>query len=361
MVEEISKVVIIGSGPAACTAAIYAARAQLDPIMVKGFEEGGQLTTTPEVGNWPGALGDPSGFDIMQNMIKHVEALEVKTISDVVVETDLSGGVKRLKLSGGQELFTRAVIVATGARARYLGIDSEPKFKGKGISACATCDGMFFRNKDVAVIGGGSVAFIEALFLSKGIDSEPKFKGKGISACATCDGMFFRNKDVAVIGGGSVAFIEALFLSNLCNKVYLIHRREGFRAEQILVERVNEKVKQGKMELILNAKVTEYLGDGLLNGIMLDVKGESRKVDLNGVFVAIGHSPATDFLKGQVELDDKGYIVTNKCKTPVTATSVPGVFAAGDCSFPEYHQAVVAAGQGCQAALDAEQYLLGIA
>lgn len=314
MVEEISKVVIIGSGPAACTAAIYAARAQLDPIMVKGFEEGGQLTTTPEVGNWPGALGDPSGFDIMQNMIKHVEALEVKTISDVVVETDLSGGVKRLKLSGGQELFTRAVIVATGARARYLGIDSEPKFKGKGISACATCDGMFFRNKDVAVIGGGSVAFI-----------------------------------------------EALFLSNLCNKVYLIHRREGFRAEQILVERVNEKVKQGKMELILNAKVTEYLGDGLLNGIMLDVKGESRKVDLNGVFVAIGHSPATDFLKGQVALDDKGYIVTNKCKTPVTATSVPGVFAAGDCSFPEYHQAVVAAGQGCQAALDAEQYLLGIA
>ena len=314
MVEEISKVVIIGSGPAACTAAIYAARAQLDPIMVKGFEEGGQLTTTPEVGNWPGALGDPSGFDIMQNMIKHVEALEVKTISDVVVETDLSGGVKRLKLSGGQELFTRAVIVATGARARYLGIDSEPKFKGKGISACATCDGMFFRNNDVAVIGGGSVAFI-----------------------------------------------EALFLSNLCNKVYLIHRREGFRAEQILVERVNEKVKQGKMELILNAKVTEYLGDGLLNGIMLDVKGESRKVDLNGVFVAIGHSPATDFLKGQVELDDKGYIVTNKCKTPVTATSVPGVFAAGDCSFPEYHQAVVAAGQGCQAALDAEQYLLGIA
>lgn len=314
MVEEISKVVIIGSGPAACTAAIYAARAQLDPVMIKGFEEGGQLTTTPEVGNWPGALGDPSGFDIMQNMIKHVDELKVKTISDVVTETDLSGEIKRLKLSGGQELLTRAVIVATGARARYLGIESEPKFKGRGISACATCDGMFFRNKDVAVIGGGSVAFI-----------------------------------------------EALFLSNLCNKVYLIHRREGFRAEQILVERVNEKVKEGKMELILNANVKEYLGDSLLNGIMLDIKGESRKIDLNGVFVAIGHSPATDFLKGQVELDDKGYIVTNKCKTPVTATSVPGVFAAGDCSFPEYHQAIVAAGQGCQAALDAEQYLLGIA
>lgn len=317
--EKISKVVIIGSGPAACTAAIYAARAQLDPIMVKGFEEGGQLTTTPEVGNWPGAVGDPSGFDIMQNMIKHVEELKVKTISDVVVETDLQGDVKRLKLSGGEELLTRTVIIATGARARYLGINSEDKFKGRGISACATCDGMFFRNKDVAVIGGGSVAFV-----------------------------------------------EALFLSNLCKKVYLIHRREFFRAEQVLVDRVNEKVKEGKMELILNATVDEYLGDGLLNGIVIKVKDEqgavqSRKIDLQGVFVAIGHSPATDVFKGQINLDEKGYIVTNKCKTPVTGTSCPGVFAAGDCSFPEYHQAIVAAGQGCQAALDVEQYLLGIA
>ena len=317
--EKISKVVIIGSGPAACTAAIYAARAQLDPIMVKGFEEGGQLTTTPEVGNWPGAVGDPSGFDIMQNMIKHVEELKVKTISDVVVETDLQGDIKRLKLSGGEELLTRTVIIATGARARYLGINSEDKFKGRGISACATCDGMFFKNKDVAVIGGGSVAFV-----------------------------------------------EALFLSNLCKKVYLIHRREFFRAEQVLVDRVNEKVKEGKMELILNATVDEYLGDGLLNGIVIKVKDEqgavqNRKIDLQGVFVAIGHSPATDVFKGQINLDEKGYIVTNKCKTPVTGTSCPGVFAAGDCSFPEYHQAIVAAGQGCQAALDVEQYLLGIA
>ena len=317
--EKISKVVIIGSGPAACTAAIYAARAQLDPIMVKGFEEGGQLTTTPEVGNWPGAVGDPSGFDIMQNMIKHVEELKVKTISDVVVETDLQGDIKRLKLSGGEELLTRTVIIATGARARYLGINSEDKFKGRGISACATCDGMFFRNKDVAVIGGGSVAFV-----------------------------------------------EALFLSNLCKKVYLIHRREFFRAEQVLVDRVNEKVKEGKMELILNATVDEYLGDGLLNGIVIKVKDEqgavqNRKIDLQGVFVAIGHSPATDVFKGQINLDEKGYIVTNKCNTPVTGTSCPGVFAAGDCSFPEYHQAIVAAGQGCQAALDVEQYLLGIA
>ncbi len=312
--DKIANIVVIGSGPAACTAAIYAARASLEPIMVKGFEEGGQLTTTPEVGNWPGVTGDPSGFDIMQNMLKHVNDLNVKTISDVVVEADLKGEVKTLKLSGGEELKTKAVIIATGARARYLGIESEAKFKGRGISACATCDGMFFRNKDVAVIGGGSVAFI-----------------------------------------------EALFLSNLCKKVYLIHRREGFRAEQVLVERVNEKVKEGKMELILNATVDEYLGDDLINGIMLDIKGEKRKIDLNGVFVAIGHSPATDIFKGQIDLDEKGYIVTNRCKTPVTATSCPGVFAAGDCSFPEYHQAIVAAGQGCQAALDAEQYCLGIA
>lgn len=312
--DNIANVVVIGSGPAACTAAIYAARASLNPIMVKGFEEGGQLTTTPEVGNWPGALDDPSGFDIMQNIIKHVNELGVKSISDVVSEVDFSGEVKRLKLSGGEEILTKAVVIATGARARYLNIESEAKFKGRGISACATCDGMFFRNKTVAVIGGGSVAFI-----------------------------------------------EALFLANLCSKVYLIHRREGFRAEQILVDRVNELAAQGKMELILNANVKEYVGDDLLNGIVLDVKGEERKLDLNGVFVAIGHDPATEVFKGQIDLDSKGYIVTNKCKTPVTATSCPGVFAAGDCSFPEYHQAIVAAGQGCQAALDVEQYLLGIA
>ena len=312
--EKIHKVVIIGSGPAACTAAIYTARAQLDPVMVKGFEEGGQLTTTPEVGNWPGAVGDPSGFDIMQNMIKHVNELGVEGIADVVVGADLKGEIKTLKLSGGQELKTRSVIIATGARARYLDIPSEAQFKGRGISACATCDGMFFRNKTVAVIGGGSVAFV-----------------------------------------------EALFLANLCSKVYLIHRREGFRAEQVLVERVNEMVKTGKMELILNATVKEYVGEQLLNGIVIDVKGEERKIDLNGVFVAIGHTPATDVFKDQLELDKSGYIVTRKSESPVTSTSVLGVFAAGDCSFPEYHQAVVAAGQGCQAALDAEQYVLGIA
>ena len=209
---EKEKVVIIGSGPAACTAAIYCARADLDPVMVMGYEEGGQLTTTPEVGNWPGAVGDPSGFDIMQGLLKHTDEFKVRKIHDVVKSVDFSDpSCKKLQLSGDKELLTSAVIIATGARARFLDLPSEAQFKGKGVSACATCDGMFFRNKTVAVIGGGSVAFIEALFLSK-----------------------------------------------LCSKVYLIHRREGFRAEQILVERINELAAQGKVEMLLNAKVTEY-------------------------------------------------------------------------------------------------------
>ena len=307
------KVVIIGSGPAACTAAIYAARAQLDPIMVMGLDEGGQLITTPEVGNWPGAVNDPSGFEIINNILEHVKQFKIKQIHDVVTTVDFSGAVKKLTLSSGEVLETQSVIVATGAQARYLNIPSEAQFKGKGISACATCDGMFFRKKDVAVIGGGSVALV-----------------------------------------------EALFLANLCNKVYLVHRREGYRAEQVLVDRVEELAKVGKIELVLNAKVTEYKGDEVLQGIVLDINGETREIPLQGVFVAIGHDPATSFLKGQLDLDDHGYIVTNQAQIPVTGTSVPGVFAAGDCAFPEYHQAIVAAGQGCKAALDAEQYLLGI-
>lgn len=312
--SDVSQVVIIGSGPAACTAAIYAARADLKPIMVTGYDQGGQLTTTPEVGNWPGATGDPSGFDLMNQMLEHVKALKVKLVYDVVTSVDFSAEVKHLTLSSGEVLATRAVIIATGARARYLGIDLEDKFKGKGVSACATCDGMFFRNKTVAVVGGGSVAFI-----------------------------------------------EALFLSNLCSKVYLIHRREGFRAEQILVERVNEKVKEGKIELMLNTKVVSYLGDELLSGVELETKGERHQLALQGLFVAIGHSPATDIFKGQIELDEQGYIVTDPSTTPASATSVKGVFAAGDCASRKYHQAIVAAGAGCKAALDAEQYLMGIA
>ena len=315
MADDIKQVVIIGSGPAACTAAIYCARAQLSPIMVMGYEEGGQLVTTPEVGNWPGITGEPSGFDVMQNILNHTKELGVERIYDVVESVDFSDeSCKKLYLSGGKKvLTTKAVMIGTGAGARYLGIDSEAQFKGRGVSACATCDGLFFRNKEVAVIGGGSVAFI-----------------------------------------------EGLFLANLCSKVYLIHRREGFRAEQILVDRVNEKVAEGKMELILNATVKEYVGSELLSGIVLDVKGERRELPVNGVFVAIGHQPATEIFKGQIDLDEKGYIVTSNALPPVTQTSCPGVFAAGDCAFPYYHQAVVAAGSGCKAALDAEHYILGI-
>lgn len=311
--SQIEKVVIIGSGPAACTAAIYAARAQLDPIMVMGKEEGGQLTTTPEVGNWPGAMGDPSGYDLMSNMIKHVKSLNVRTINASVRSVDFSQEVKKLDLGSKGVLETYAVIIATGAQARYLGLDTEEQFKGRGVSACATCDGFFFKNKTVAVIGGGSVAFI-----------------------------------------------EALFLAHLCKKVYIIHRREGYRAEQVLVDRAKALAEQGKIEFKLNAQVTAYKGDDVLTSIDLDVKGNIENLEVDGVFVAIGHAPATDIFKGQIELDDHGYIVTHPEIVPATATSCPGVFAAGDCSFPYYHQAIVAAGTGCKAALDAEGYVLNL-
>lgn len=309
--SQIEKVVIIGSGPAACTAAIYAARAQLDPVMIVGKEEGGQLASTPEVGNWPGAVGDPSGFDLMQNMLKHVKALNVRMIRASVKSVDFSKEVKLLDLGSKGSIESYAVIIATGAQARYLGLENEEQFKGRGISACATCDGFFFKGKTVAVIGGGSVAFI-----------------------------------------------EALFLAHLCKKVYIIHRREGFRAEQVLVDRVNKLVEEGKIELRLNAKVAAYHGDERLSSIDLDTAGVIENLELDGVFVAIGHAPATEIFKGQIELDDHGYIVTHPELVPATATSCPGVFAAGDCSFPYYHQAVVAAGTGCKAALDAEGYVL---
>lgn len=311
--SQIEKVVIIGSGPAACTAAIYAARAQLDPVMIVGKEEGGQLASTPEVGNWPGAVGDPSGFDLMQNMLKHVKALNVRMIRASVKSVDFSKEVKLLDLGSKGSIESYAVIIATGAQARYLGLENEEQFKGRGISACATCDGFFFKGKTVAVIGGGSVAFI-----------------------------------------------EALFLAHLCKKVYIIHRREGFRAEQVLVDRVNKLVEEGKIELRLNAKVAAYHGDERLSSIDLDTAGVIENLELDGVFVAIGHAPATEIFKGQIELDDHGYIVTHPELVPATATSCPGVFAAGDCSFPYYHQAVVAAGTGCKAALDAEGYVLNV-
>ncbi len=308
MSDKIHNIVIVGSGPAGLTASIYAARASLNPIVIAGKEQGGQLTTTPEIGNWPGAKDFPSGFDLMNDMLEHAKKLGVEVISDAVISSNFKGEIKELELGSGEILKTKTVVIATGATARYLGLESEEKYKGRGVSACATCDGFFYRGKDVAVIGGGSAAFI-----------------------------------------------EAIFLGNLAKKVYLVHRRAGFRAEPIVIDRFNKLVEAGKAEYVLDATVDEVLGDGnVVNGVRLNVKGSKRDIPLQGIFVAIGHSPATAVFES-VERDDVGYIKTGFERE--TQTSVKGVFAAGDCCDPTYRQAITSAGQGCKAALDAQHYL----
>ena len=242
-------------------------------------------------------------------MSKHAEKLGTKFIFDEVVKTDFKNEIKEVYLSSGTVLKARTVIIATGAKARYLGLESETKYKGKGVSACATCDGFFFRGKEVAVVGGGSAAFI-----------------------------------------------EALYLANLCSKVYLIHRRAEFRAEKVLVDRLKKLESEGKVEFVLNANVKEILGDGdLVNGVKVEVNGQNRDIHLSGVFMAIGHEPSTKPFAGQIELYDDGTVKTGF--TSETSTSVPGVFAAGDCADRVYRQAITSAGQGCKAALDAEKYL----
>lgn len=307
--SEILNTLIIGSGPAGYTAAIYACRAQLEPVLVCGSEVGGQLTTTPEIENWPSRSDAPDGFSLMQDMSKHAEKLGTKFIYDEVVKTDFKNEVKEVYLSSGTVLKARTVIIATGAKARYLGLESETQYKGKGVSACATCDGFFFRGKEVAVVGGGSAAFI-----------------------------------------------EALYLANLCSKVYLIHRRAEFRAEKVLVDRLKKLETEGKVEFVLNANVKEILGDGnLVNGVKVEVNGQDRDIALSGVFMAIGHEPSTKPFAGQIELYDDGTVKTGFLTE--TSTSVPGVFAAGDCADRVYRQAITSAGQGCKAALDAEKYL----
>ena len=294
--SEILNTLIIGSGPAGYTAAIYACRAQLEPVLVCGSEVGGQLTTTPEIENWPSRSDAPDGFSLMQDMSKHAEKLGTKFIYDEVVKTDFKNEIKEVYLSSGNILKAKTVIIATGA------------------------------------------------------------KGKGVSACATCDGFFFRGKDVAVVGGGSAAFIEALYLANLCSKVYLIHRRAEFRAEKVLVDRLKKLETEGKVEFVLNANVKEILGDGnLVNGVKVEVNGQDRDIALSGVFMAIGHEPSTKPFAGQIELYDDGTVKTGF--STETSTSVPGVFAAGDCADRVYRQAITSAGQGCKAALDAEKYL----
>ena len=310
MTQDVFNTVIIGSGPAGWTAAIYACRSGLSPVLVSGPEPGGQLTTTPEIGNWPGRKDAPDGFSLMQSLQEHAVSLGTKMLSDTVVKVDFSGNIKELTLSSGEVLKSKTVIIATGAKAKYLGIPSEENYKGRGISACATCDGFFFRNKVVAVVGGGSAAFV-----------------------------------------------EALYLTNMCKKVYLIHRREGFRSEKVMVDKLRSMVDSGKVEFILNAQITEFKGDGSkLTGVELDVKGEKKDLALDGVFVAIGHAPATSVFEGQIELEE-GYIKTGF--GTATSTSAKGVFAAGDCTDRVYRQAITSAGEGCKAALDAEKYLLG--
>ena len=310
MSQEVLNTVIIGSGPAGWTAAIYACRSGLSPVLVSGPEVGGQLTTTPEIGNWPGRKDAPDGFSLMQTLQEHAVSLGTKMLSDTVTKVDFSQEIKELTLSSGDVLKTKTVIIATGAKARYLGLPSEEIYKGKGISACATCDGFFFRNKEVAVVGGGSAAFV-----------------------------------------------EALYLTNMCKKVYLIHRREGFRSKKVMVDKLRSMVDSGKVEFILNAQITEFKGDGnKLSSVELDVNGQKKELALDGVFVAIGHAPATSIFEGQLELDN-GYIKTGFGSD--TATSVKGVFAAGDCADMVYRQAITSAGEGCKAALDVEKYLLG--
>ena len=304
------KLIILGSGPAGYTSAIYAARANLEPTLITGLEVGGQLTTTTEVENWPGDFQDLQGPDLMIRMKKHAEKYNVKIINDHVKKVDFTQSP--LQLMGERDSYeTKSLIIATGASAKYLGLESEKRFLGKGVSACATCDGFFYKDQEVAVIGGGNTA-VE----------------------------------------------EALYLSNICSKVHLVHRRDEFRAEKILQDRLFNKVKEGKISLVLNSNLKEVFGDQVVDSIKIENNdGEESIIKLEGVFIAIGHKPNTDIFEGQLEMKD-GYIVTKSgFDHGATSTSIPGVFAAGDVADYTYRQAITSAGFGCMAALDAEKYL----
>lgn len=304
------KLIILGSGPAGYTAAIYAARANLEPILITGLEVGGQLTTTTEVENWPGDYQDLQGPDLMIRMKKHAEKYNVKIINDHIKKVDFSQSP--LLLEGERDSYAaKSLIIATGASAKYLGIESEKNFLGKGVSACATCDGFFYKDQEVAVIGGGNTA-VE----------------------------------------------EALYLSNICSKVHLVHRRDEFRAEKILQDRMFNKVKEGKISLVLNSNLKEVLGDQVVDSIKIaNNDGEESIIKVEGVFIAIGHKPNTDIFQDQLDMQD-GYIKTKSgFDHGATSTSVPGVFAAGDVADYTYRQAITSAGFGCMAALDAEKYL----
>ncbi len=306
------KLLILGSGPAGYTAAIYAARANLKPVLVTGLQQGGQLTTTSEIENWPGDFGDTTGPELMQRMLQHAEKFDTEIIFDHINRVDLSS--RPFKLYGDIQTFScDALIIATGASARYLGLPSEEAYKGRGVSACATCDGFFYRNKPVAVIGGGNTA-VE----------------------------------------------EALYLANIAAEVHLIHRRDSFRAEKILIDRLYKKVEEGKIVLHTNRTLDEVLGDNMgVTGLRLkNTRSEqTEELKLDGLFVAIGHAPNTEMFQGQLELNNGYIVVQSGLNGNATATSVEGVFAAGDVMDHNYRQAITSAGTGCMAALDAERYL----
>lgn len=304
--------IILGSGPAGYTASIYAARANLDPVVITGMEQGGQLTTTTDVDNWPGDVEGLQGPDLMQRMQQHTERFDTQIIFDHIEEAQLQE--KPFILRGNSATYScDALIIATGASAQYLGLPSEEAFMGKGVSACATCDGFFYRGKKVAVIGGGNTA-VE----------------------------------------------EALYLSNLAAEVTLVHRRDSLRSEKILQDKLFEKEKNGNVKILWNHTLEEVLGDETgVTGLQLASTTDSSKptIDVDGVFIAIGHKPNTDIFAGQIDMKDGYMTIQSGLNGNATATSINGVFAAGDVADHVYRQAVTSAGAGCMAALDAEKYL----
>lgn len=305
------RLIILGSGPAGYTAAVYAARANLNPVVITGIQQGGQLTTTTEVENWPGGAADLQGPQLMQQMQEHVERFDAQVVFDHIEEVDFS--TRPFLLKGSSNYSCDALIIATGASAQYLGLPSEEAFAGKGVSACATCDGFFYRNQKVAVIGGGNTA-VE----------------------------------------------EALYLANIASEVVLVHRRDSLRSEKVLQDRLFAREKEGKVRILWDHTLDEIVGDdsGVTGMRVQAVKDQTvSQVDLSGVFIAIGHKPNTDMFAGQLDMKDGYLTIDSGTGGNATATSVPGVFAAGDVADHIYRQAVTSAGFGCMAALDADKYL----
>ncbi|WP_220105661.1 thioredoxin-disulfide reductase [Vibrio cholerae] len=307
-----SKLLILGSGPAGYTAAVYAARANLKPVLVTGMQQGGQLTTTTDVENWPGDAEGLTGPALMERMKEHAERFDTEIVFDHINSVDLSS--RPFRLTGDSQEYTcDALIISTGASAKYLGLESEEAFKGRGVSACATCDGFFYRNQKVAVVGGGNTA-VE----------------------------------------------EALYLSNIASEVHLIHRRDSFRSEKILIDRLMDKVANGNIVLHTHRTLDEVLGDEMgVTGVRLkDTQSDmTENLDVMGVFIAIGHQPNSQIFEGQLEMKNGYIVVKSGLEGNATQTSIEGVFAAGDVMDHNYRQAITSAGTGCMAALDAERYL----